>query len=213
MQNQVYFLNQNLTLIITISVSVIFAIIGIAYSKKYKGLENYLTANRSIGAMSLTTSMVASALGAWIFFGPASAATWGGIGSIIGYSFGTAFPMIALIFLGTKLRKMFPKARTLTEFVKKKFGKEFFKLILILMIFYMFIFLCAEITAISMLVNYISGTALWITAFLVIVTTLTYTLYGGLRASILTDNYQFIIILLFFFIFVVNIYLINKNTI
>ena len=120
MQNQVYFLNPDLTLIITISVSAIFAIIGIAYSKKYKGLENYLTANRSIGAMSLTTSLVASALGAWIFFGPASAATWGGIGSIIGYSFGTAFPMIALIFLGTKLRKMFPKGRTLTEFVKKK---------------------------------------------------------------------------------------------
>ena len=153
MQNQVYFLNPDLTLILTISVSAIFAIIGITYSKKYKGLENYLTANRSIGAMSLTTSLVASALGAWIFFGPASAATWGGIGSIIGYSFGTAFPMIALIFLGTKLRKMFPKGRTLTEFVKKKFGKEFFKLILILMIFYMFIFLCAEITAISMLVN------------------------------------------------------------
>ena len=213
MQNQVYFLNPDLTLIITISVSAIFAIIGIAYSKKYKGLENYLTANRSIGAMSLTTSLVASALGAWIFFGPASAATWGGIGSIIGYSFGTAFPMIALIFLGTKLRKMFPKGRTLTEFVKKKFGKEFFKLILILMIFYMFIFLCAEITAISMLVNYISGTALWITAFFVIVTTLTNTLYGGLRASILTDNFQFIIILLFFFIFVVNIFLLNENTI
>jgi len=55
----------------------------------------------------------------------------------------------------------------------------------------MFIFLCAEVTAVSMLVNYISGTPLWLTAVLIIITTLTYTLYGGLRASIFTDNIQF----------------------
>tara|TARA_B100000029_G_scaffold438576_1_gene454569 strand:+ start:14 stop:1039 length:1026 start_codon:yes stop_codon:yes gene_type:complete len=60
----------------------------------------------------------------------------------------------------------------------------------------MFIFLCAEVTAIAMLINYISGTSLWITAALVMVTTLIYTLYGGLRASILTDNFQFLIIII-----------------
>ena len=56
----------------------------------------------------------------------------------------------------------------------------------------MFIFLCAEITAVSMLINYISGTPLWITAALVIVTTLIYTLYGGLRASILQIIFNFL---------------------
>ena len=76
--------------------------------------------------------------------------------------------MIALIFLGTKLRKIFPKGTTLTQFVQYKFGKNLFKLILVLMIFYMFIFLCAEVTAISMLINYISGTPLWVTATFVI---------------------------------------------
>ena len=60
----------------------------------------------------------------------------------------------------------------------------------------MFIFLCAEVTAVAMLINYISGASLWITAALVIVTTLIYTLYGGLRASILTDNFQFLIIII-----------------
>ena len=60
----------------------------------------------------------------------------------------------------------------------------------------MFIFLIAEVTAVSLLVNYISGTSLWITALIVIVSSLIYTLYGGLRASIFTDNIQFIVILL-----------------
>ena len=84
--------------------------------------------------------------------------------------------MIALIYLGIKLRSIFPKGKTLTEFIKKRFGKKLFKLILILTIFYMFIFLCAEVTAVSMLVQYISGTPLWITAAIVITTTLLYTL-------------------------------------
>ena len=203
-------IGQNLSLFLILSVSIIFVVIGIVYSKKYRGLNNYLTANRNIRLLSLTTSLVASALGTWILFGPASAATWGGIGSVIGYSLGTAFPMIALIYLGIKLRNIFPKGKTLTEFIKKRFGKKLFKLILILTIFYMFIFLCAEVTAVSILVQYISGTPLWITSVIVITTTLLYTLYGGLRASIFTDNIQFFIIILFFLISI-N-YLLSFNT-
>jgi len=211
MQNQTYFLSQNLSLLLIITVSITFALLGIAYSRKHQGLSNYLTAGRNVEALSLTTSLVASALGAWILFGPASAATWGGIGSVIGYSLGTAFPMIALIFLGKEIRNTFPKGHTLTEFIHYKFGRKLFKLILILTIFYMFIFLCAEVTAVSMLVNYISGTPLWLTAILVIVTTLVYTLYGGLRASILTDNLQFFIVLILLFLCAYYLFFLNTD--
>ena len=88
------YLNQSNAIFIIIFLSLLFLIIGILYSKKYKGIENYLLANRSVGTLSLTTSLVASALGTWILFGPASAATWGGIGAVIGYALGTAFPFL-----------------------------------------------------------------------------------------------------------------------
>ena len=192
--NNIYFISQSTSLTLVIVISFIFAFLGIYHSKKNQGLNNYLTANRNIGLFSLTTSLTASALGAWILFGPASAATWGGIGAIIGYSLGTAFPMIFLIFLGKKIRQDFPKGSSLIEFLRKKFGKSLFKLILLMTIFYMFIFLCAEVTAVALLINYISGTELWITALIVLVATLSYTLYGGLRASIFTDNIQMIVI-------------------
>ena len=189
-----YFLNQSTALIIVITISFIFAILGINYSKKFKGINNYLTANRNIGFFSLSTSLTASALGAWILFGPAYAATWGGIGAVIGYALGTAFPMIFFIMLGKKIRNEFPNASSLIEFLRIKFSKNLFKLILLMTVFYLFIFLCAEITAVSILINYISGTQLWLTAFIVLLGTLTYTLYGGLRASIFTDNIQMIVI-------------------
>ncbi len=191
-----FFISQTFSLALLIFICLFFAFFGIFYSKKFQDLNNYLTANRSVGLFSLTTSLTASALGAWILFGPVSASTWGGIGSIIGYSLGTAFPMLFLIFLGKKIRKEFPNGSTLVEFLRKKFGKSLFKLILLMMIFYMFIFLCAEVTAISVLINYISGTPLWLTALIVLLTTLTYTLYGGLRASLFTDNIQMIFILI-----------------
>ena len=189
-----YFLNQSSSLTLVIIISLIFAVLGIYHSKKFQGISNYLTANRNIELFSLTTSLVASALGAWILFGPVAAATWGGIGAVIGYAFGTAFPMIFLIYFGRKIRSEFPKGSSLIEFMRKKFGKSLFKLILLMTIFYMFIFLCAEVTAVAVLINYLSGTDLWITALIVLLATLTYTLYGGLRASIFTDNVQMIVI-------------------
>jgi Na+/proline symporter len=192
--DKTYFISQSTSLTLVIVISLIFAFLGLYHSKKYQGLNNYLTANRNIGLFSLTTSLTASALGAWILFGPASAATWGGIGAIIGYSLGTAFPMFFLIYLGKKIRKEFPKGSSLIEFMRKKFGKSLFKLILLMTIFYMFIFLCAEVTAVAVLINYISGTELWITALIVLLSTLAYTLYGGLRASIFTDNIQMVVI-------------------
>ena len=201
-----YFISQSTSLLLVIIISLIFVALGLYHSKKYQGLNNYLTANRNIGLFSLTTSLSASALGAWILFGPASAATWGGIGSIIGYSLGTAFPMFFLIYLGKKIRKEFPKGSSLIEFMRKKFGKSLFKLILLMTIFYMFIFLCAEVTAVSVLINYISGTELWVTALIVLLSTLAYTLYGGLKASIFTDNIQIIVIGILLLISFVYIY-------
>ena len=200
-----YFLSQYTSLILVILISIIFAALGLYHSKKYQGLNNYLTANRNIGIFSLTTSLSASALGAWILFGPASAATWGGIGSIIGYSLGTAFPMFFLIYLGKKIRKEFPNGSSLIEFMRKKFGKSLFKLILLMTIFYMFIFLCAEVTAVAVLINYISGAELWITALIVLFSTLVYTLYGGLKASIFTDNIQMIVIVVLLLISIIYI--------
>ena len=189
-----FFLDQSTSLVLIIAISLLFAFLGINHTKKFKGLNNYLTANRNIGVFSLTTSLTASALGAWILFGPASAASWGGIGAVIGYSLGTAFPLFFLIYLGKKIRNEFPKGSSLIEFMRRKFGKSLFKLILLMTIFYMFIFLCAEVTAISVLINYISGTEFWITALVVLSSTLIYTLYGGLKASIFTDNIQMIVI-------------------
>ena len=71
-------IDKSFSILIIFFISTVFVILGIFYSRNFKDLSNYLVANRSMGVFSLTFSLVSSALGAWILFGPASAATWGG---------------------------------------------------------------------------------------------------------------------------------------
>jgi len=172
--------------------------IGLGYlnSKKIIDKKNYIVGDRSENTFSLTASLTASALGAWIVFGPASAATWGGIGAVIGYALGTAAPMLFLYNFGPKIRKEFPKGLTLTEFIKKRFGIGILKICLFLILFYLTIFLIAEVTAIASLLKFISQVPLWITAGVTLIICLLYILRGGFKLSIITDKYQFTFIVL-----------------
>ena len=205
------FLSLNLAFSVVVFVSTLFLFIGIFYSRKKVSLNTYLVSNRNVGVFNLSATLIASSLGAWILFGPPTAATWGGFGSVIGYALGAAFPMIALIFFGKKLRLLLPKGRSLTELVLKRFGKKLFKLIFFLMIFYLFIFLCAEVTAISKLIYYISGLDVWISATIILSFTLIYVLFGGLKATIRSDGIQFIAIILLFFYLIFALFFQNNN--
>ena len=172
--------------------------IGLGYlnSKKITDNKRYIVGDRRENTFSLTASLSASALGAWILFGPASAATWGGIGAVIGYALGTAAPMLFLYNFGPKIRKEFPKGLTLTEFIKKRFGIGILQICLFLILFYLTIFLIAEVTAIASLLNFISQVPLWITAGVTLIICLLYILRGGFTLSIITDKYQFTFIIL-----------------
>ena len=190
------YLSTQTTLIITLVVGAFFIALGYINLKKISdNKKSHIVGDRNESIFSLTTSLSASALGAWILFGPASAATWGGIGAVIGYALGTAAPMLFLLNFGPKIRREFPNGMSLTEFVKRRFGTGILKIILILILFYLTIFLIAEVTAIAFLLNLISKTPLWITSGLTLIICLLYILRGGFKLSIITDKYQFIIVL------------------
>ncbi len=179
------------SLTVIVLVGIFFILLGYLNSKKFVNNNNYIVGDRDENTFSLTASLTASALGAWILFGPASAATWGGIGAVIGYALGTAAPMLFLYNFGPKIRKEFSNGLTLTEFIKKRFGTGILKICLFLILFYLTIFLIAEVTAIAALLKYTSQVPLWITAAITLIICLLYILKGGFKLSIITDKYQF----------------------
>ena len=131
------YLSTEITFIAILVVGLFFILLGYLNSKKIPNNNNYIVGNRDEKIFSLTASLTASALGAWILFGPASAATWGGIGAVIGYALGAAAPMLFLYNFGPKIRKEFPNGLTLTEFIKKRFGVGILKISLFLILFYL----------------------------------------------------------------------------
>jgi len=172
-----------------------FAFASILYARRRQGsLEDYIVARNSQSAIATVMTLMASTLGAWILFSPAQAATWGGLSAVIGYALGSMSPRLVLIPLGRRMREIMPAGHTLTEFLLARYGRPLYALVLLIMLFYMFISLAAEITAMAKLVTLLAPVPLWVTAAIVMGCTLLYTSYGGLRASIFTDRLQMVII-------------------
>ena len=73
------YLSAQTTITITILIGLLFIGLGYLNKKKIFNNKNYIVGDRDENSFSLTSSLTASALGAWILFGPPSAATWGGM--------------------------------------------------------------------------------------------------------------------------------------
>ncbi|WP_299231002.1 sodium:solute symporter [uncultured Halomonas sp.] len=179
-----------------IAFSVLFAVPGLLYARRHnESLEDFIIARNSQGATATVLTLMASTLGTWILFGPAQAATWGGLGAIAGYALGSLAPRLVMIPLGRRLRELSPGGHSLTEFVMSRYGRPMYAFTLVIMLFYLFISLAAGITAIAKMVALLAPVPLWATSSVVMAATLLYTLYGGLRASIFTDKVQMIVIM------------------
>lgn len=183
-------------IVVTVITAIIFAAIGLLYTLRTRTTAgNYIISRNKAGGWLATATLVASGLGAWILFSPAETGTWAGIVGLIGYSIGSAAPLLTFIFIGARLKRLMPSGHSLTEFVRIRYGVVAHIMVLLVMIFYMFIFLSAELTGISQAVNLLGGTPLVFTASVVGILTVIYTAFGGIKASIFTDSIQFTIII------------------
>lgn len=105
---------------------------------------------------------------------------------------------------------MMPNGHTLAEYVFHRFGTGMYILVLLVIIFYMAVFLTAELTGISLAAKFVFDIPLVYTAVIVGLGTVIYTAFGGIKASIFTDRFQYILILpLLIIIFVFSIFLLG----
>ena len=189
-------LDNGLAILIAVITAAVFFSAGVISVRRRKlDVEEYLVARNSAGSSLATATLVASVIGAWILFSPAETGTWAGMVALVGYSIGQAAPLVAFMFVGPRMRRLMPEGHSLTEYVWHRYGPNMYALSLAIILFYMFIFLSAELTGISQAMSLLGETPLWLTATIVGALTVAYTAYGGIRASIFTDSIQFSLIL------------------
>ena len=188
-------MSSNFAIVTTALVSIIFASIGILYSKRKNfNIEDFLVARGSTSSSVTTATISASVIGAWVLFSPAEAGTWAGLTSLIGYAIGQASPLICFAIIGPKLKSLIPDGHSIIEYAWHRYGKFTHLICILVTISYLFVFLTAELTAISSALKEISDVPLIITAIVIGGFTAIYTAYGGMRASIITDSIQFTLI-------------------
>ena len=182
--------------LVALVTAVAFVTAGILYVRRRAlNVEDYIVARGSAGAPLTTATLAASVLGAWILFSPAETGTWAGVAGLIGYGLGQAAPLAAFVLIGPRMRRLMPEGHSLTEYVWHRYGPYMYAFTLAVIVFYMFIFLSAELTGIAAAFHLLADTPMGLTAIIVGFLTVAYTAYGGLRASIFTDSIQFTLIL------------------
>ena len=147
-------LSSSTALVWLVLFAALFAIPGLIYARrKQDKLDDFLVARNSQSSSATLITLLATTLGTWILFGPAQAATWGGIGAVTGYALGALAPRLIMIPLGNRIRTLMPEGHTLTEFVLGRYGRVMYGFVLVIMIFYLFISLTAGLTAIAKMVS------------------------------------------------------------
>ena len=183
------------TLALVVAASLLFLAVGVYHARRaIRTLEDYITARGSVGVGLSTATLVATVMGVWVLFSPAEVGTFGGLIALVGYALGSAAPILAFIWVGGRMRRLMPAGHSLTEYVWHRFGPTMYGTTVAVMVFYMFIFLTAELTGMALAVAALTAIPLWVTALVVGVPTVVYTAFGGLPSVLFTDALQFLLV-------------------
>ncbi|SDL96755.1 Na+/proline symporter [Modicisalibacter muralis] len=173
----------------------LFAVLGLRASRADAQLDDYVTARNSQGASTLGLSFLASGMGAWILFAPPEVGAFVGPIALAGYAIGSALPFIVLGLCGPSIRRHLPQGRSIGEFAESRFGVGVRRYVSLISILYMGCFLAAELTAIGGITSLLSDVPGSVAVIGVAITTLIYTTWGGLRASLVTDRWQALLLI------------------
>ncbi|MPY94125.1 MAG: sodium:solute symporter [Acidimicrobiia bacterium] len=170
----------------------LFAVVGVTGRARPAGRDDYLAARGSQRAVPLALSLYASGMGVWILFTPPIVAAFGGVLGAVAYALAAASPLVAFGVLGPRVRRSVPAGITLTDWVRLRFGRPFQAYVAVVAVFYMFMFVTAELTAIGQVLTLpaFGAAEAWIGVVGTAAMTAAYTAYGGLPASLRTDRWQ-----------------------
>lgn len=168
----------------------IFTWLGLRARLADGSLDDYVTARNTQGARALGLSFLASGMGGWILFAPPEVGALVGPMALAGYAIGAALPFIVFAFCGPAIRRFLPEGRSIGEFAQACYGAGVRHYVSLISVLYMLCFLTAELTAIGAITSMLSGINGSLVVLGVAIATLIYTAWGGLRASIVTDQWQ-----------------------
>jgi len=169
--------------------------IGLWAAKRVKTSADFAVAGRHLPLALIITTTFATWFGAETVLGIPAKFAEGGLGAIVEDPFGAGFCLILVgMFFAAKLYRM--TLLTISDYYRARYGRWVEVVCSIIIIVSYLGWVSAQVTALGLVFNLLSGGAISISMGMVLgtVSILAYTLFGGMWSVAITDFIQMIIL-------------------
>ena len=165
-------------------------------SKKSDSVDGFMVSNGAVGFGIAAASMTATWIWAASFYGAASSGYKYGLSGAMHYGFWGALMILFIYPYGQRFRELAPRARTLAEVMHARHGSSSQLILAVSNLVGSVISLMVNFTAAGALVSVLTPLSFQTGVLIAGVGVLSYTLWSGFRASILTDFAQVVAMML-----------------
>jgi urea-proton symporter len=198
---------------IVVGVGLAFSITMIAttyclrrYQKEIITSEEFSTAGRSVKTGLIAAAVVSSWTWAATLLQATSQAYKNGVSGPFWYASGATVQIILFATVAIELKKKAPGAHTYLEIIKERYGTVAHVIYMVFAIATNILVTAMLITGGSAVVNDLTGMPVAAACLLLPLGVMIYTLFGGIKATFLTDYVHSVILLVIIIIFVFTVY-------
>jgi solute:Na+ symporter, SSS family len=169
--------------------------VGLWAAKRVKNTADFAVAGRSLPLVMIVTTTFATWFGSETVLGIPAKFVAGGLGSVIEDPFGSSMCLVLVgMFFAAKLYRM--TLLTISDYYRERFGRGVEVACSVLIILSYVGWVAAQVTALGIVFNLLSGGAVSIPLGMILgtVSILAYTLFGGMWSVAVTDFIQMIVL-------------------
>lgn len=182
-------------------------LMSLAIGRKSETADGYMVSNSAVGFGLSAASMIATWIWAASFYASATSGYKYGLSGPIHYGFWGALMILFIYPFGKRFRKLAPQAHTLAEVIHARHGRSSQLIMAISNLIGSTISLMVNFTAAGALVSVLSPLSFIQGVLIAGLGVLSYTLWSGFRASVMTDFSQLVAMILSAVIIIPLIYL------
>ena len=197
MQESAFFqLSTSTTLLLMVGFYVATFLMSLMISRKNENVDGYMVSNSAVGFGLSAASMIATWIWAASFYASATSGFKYGLSGPIHYGFWGALMILFIYPFGRRFRKLAPDAHTLAEVIHARHGKSSQMIMAGSNLLGSCISLMVNFTAAGALVSVLSPLSFIQGVLIAGLGVLSYTLWSGFRASVMTDFAQLVAMIL-----------------
>lgn len=171
-------------------------LMSLMIGKKSENVDGYMVASSSVGFGLSAASMIATWIWAASFYASATSGYKYGLSGPLHYGFWGALMVLFIYPFGRRFRKLAPKAHTLAEVIHARHGASSQMIMAVSNLVGSCISLMVNFTAAGALVSMLSPLSFIQGVLIAGLGVLSYTLWSGFRASVMTDFAQLVAMIL-----------------